>query len=226
MCASSILDVQLPLDDAASQTLSYLHAQQDDSENLCSEILDTDLHDTTSARNTLMKNAHEQSQPHTIQDSTVGYEDPTLTSDRTSGFFSLLSDSIIGSPRATNRHSYLHAQPQTPSLDFDGFILEPLRLDFNNLDNTMTNESPTNHAPLQLDSCSQPAKECSSTVTLQQLATTFKDLNHTAKLSPHEKLDMVESWRHGESPSTVSEHEPSALQDLINDLGYLSSLID
>ena len=240
--ANSVLDDQLSVNNVASQTLFYPHDQQDDfkpvhsSESLSSRILnidlyDTGLHDSTPARPRCMsmEDVHEQSQPHTTQDSTisvVGYEDPTLTSDRTSGVFSLLSDSIIGSPFTTNRHSLFHAQPQTPSLDFDGFVLEPLHLDLNNLDNTTTTKNSTTHTPLQLDSCSQPAKESSSTVTLRQSTTTFKDLNHTAKLSPLEKLDMVESWRHGESSSTVPEHEPSALQDLINDLGYLSSLID
>lgn len=159
---------------------------------------------------------------HTVTNS----DHPRPGSNRTSGVFSQFSHSALGSPLSTNRHSYFNAQqPQTPSLPtFDSFLLEPLQLDLPDWSHITEATISLPQNPSQLTPYLQSEKESASTLTIRQPAS-FLELNHTAKLSPLEKLDMVESWRHGESPSTVPEAEPSTLQDLINDLGYLSSMI-
>ena len=153
-------------------------------------------------------------------------QSPTSRSTRTSGVFSLLSDSAIGSPMSTNRHSFFNAQPQTPSLpSFDSFVLEPLQFNFPSLGSIADMTIDVSSAQQETSLYLQPEKDYSSANTLRLTHTPLKEFNHAAKLSPLEKLDLVESWRNGESPSTVPEADPSTLQELINDLGYLSSMI-
>lgn len=136
------------------------------------------------------------------------------SSKRTSGVFSL-SESMAGHTDFSSPQ-YRHSQPLTPSVsDFGEFILEAFHLD-----DSAAVEPPGQDASRRSGGFSGynlPDAEHASAITLRA------EPSSRSKRPPLESTfgsrQMVEKWDDG------AEHQKSALQELVDEMGYLSNLI-
>ena len=141
----------------------------------------------------------------------------TVSSSNRTSVFSILSDSVTA---FTSHASPQHSQPLTPSMsEFGDFLLNAFHLEPAASENL--NSEATSAPPPGFHDYNLPAEQHASTITLRPVEpnSSLKDLQNHPTLSPKESKVMVESWNDGGQP------QQSSLQELIDDLGYLRSLI-
>ena len=138
------------------------------------------------------------------------------SSKRTSGVFSVSESMAACTDYASPQNRY--SQPMTPSVsEFGEFLLDAFHLEDSGPQNLSTENS--SQPPNRFSGYNLPEAQHASAITLR--AEPSSRSKRPTLDSTFENKQLVQNWNDGRE-----HHKKSALQDLVDEMGYLSSLID
>jgi hypothetical protein len=204
-CLASIAEIPCGRSDTSTNSETWL--------DLSISRPDSPLERDDSSEHTLEHKVYSEADSHKTL---VGSEVTANSSKRTSGVFSILSDSNIGCTDLLSRQQC--SQPMTPLMsDFGEFVMDSFHMETSAFDE-FSNDIMNGHS--SFTGYKLTAAENSSVITLKPTPSPLlKDLQHGIAQYPKENLLTVERWNDG------GESQTSSLQELMDDLGYLGSVI-